>query len=304
MRPPVLLVVLAVACDPSASAPLGDATTSPVVGPPPDQQASETPQPTSPPTLRTAPALVDAPAPPTIDLWWPGDDVNPRLEDHALALFVEDEWNRALACPNARVTPAPLGAHRCRFDDTSTLEIGGKRLWIAASEHGHEHEGMQFRTLDAVLLAPYSDGVLPLYTFTVLDLDVEDCGSSLTMRRLQAIDLDGDGRGELCVESISEEGVGLFQVMDLEDEGKPWLPLRRARVRAAYRLDADRLTLARRPDLDHGCPPQGYRLPARFLSGGFEAFRGRVALQGEPPLGRCPTQGATTCLPERCARRR
>ncbi len=300
MRRLAILVLLAAACSSPAEAPPDEASSHTAARTSGQSRTDPTPPPLPPPPAPSA-ALLDVPAPPTIELLWPG--VSPRPEDHALALFVEDEWNNALACPRARAAPAPFGFHRCRFEGSSTLEVGGKRLWVAASEHGHEHEGMQFEKLDAVILAPFSDGVRPLYTFRALDLSIEDCGSSLSMRRLQAIDLDGDDRGELCVESVSEEGVGLFHVMDLEEAQQPWKPLHRKRDRVAFQLDPARLTLARRPDLDPACPPRGYHLPTRFKFG-YGAFRERFALQGDPLLGRCPPKGSTHCLPELCARAR
>ena len=257
-----------------------------------------------PPTPATVPAPFVELGADTVELIWPGDDYTRRPEDRALALFPEDEWNVALSCPEARLAPAPPGAHRCHFEGASTLEVGGKRVWVAASEDGNEHEGMQFRRLDAVILAPLSGGAQPLATFTAVDLNMQDCDTSLSMRRVQVIDLDGDGARELCVESVLEEGVGLFPVMELDDAGQLWQPLRRKRERVAFRLADDRLALVRRADLDQACPPRGYELPGRYPFAKAGAFRLRAAIQGDPPVGRCPKKGSSTCVPALCARGR
>lgn len=303
MRAAPILVLLAAACKSPATVPNLESTAGPPARIPPARPSSEGPPEPSPPAKPAeASTLLDVSAPSTIELFWPGEDENPRPQDYPFALFEEDEGNRALACPNARVTPPPAGGHRCRFEDTSTIEVAGTKLWIGASQQGYEHEGMYGLELDVVVLAPFSHGVRPLFTFTALDLDVVDCSASLSMRRLQTIDLNGDGARELCIESISEQGVGLFAVMDLEDAKQTWRPLRRTRVRAAFQFDPDRLKLARQPDLDGACPSRGYVLPARFDLDDNDAFRERATLQGDPPLGRCPTNGSTSCVSELCAK--
>jgi hypothetical protein len=87
-------------------------------------------------------------------------------------------------------------------------------------------------------------------------LEVTDGNSTLRQRRQRTADLDGDGRTELCIESIDELGVGLFDLMDLRDQGRRWVPTERTRTIVAMAYDGAKLH--RVPTLDGRCPRTGY----------------------------------------------
>jgi hypothetical protein len=244
--------------------------------------------------------LVDAPVPPRIELEWEGqpDAANPREEDHALALFQEDEWNRALPCPGegrAENQPPSPNRHRCAYRHAASMRISGTLLWLGAVRVQHEHDGMYGIQDEIVVLAPHTRGARVLHTLRQWGEEVVDCFTELLQRRQIVVDLDGDGGAELCVESVHERGVGLFYVMDLEQQKKPWVPIARERVIEAYRLDRSALRLTRVKELDARCPRTGYAPFVTTPSVG-DAISGRRAVQGDPPLAACPRGPVKACF--------
>lgn len=195
----------------------------------------------------------------------PGDATlrNTRPEDRARALFDEDRYNRALICPGSRALvqpPAGAGTIRCAYARVTTVEVGGGRLTAAVTVHGHEHDGMYSRAEEVVLLS--SDGRGPprvAHTLVQWWHSVTDAYTELRARRYAVADLDGTGGRELCVETVEEEGVGLFALMDLEARGRRWHPTRRTRGFAAFEHDPVAGRLVPRSGLDGACPRTGYR---------------------------------------------
>jgi hypothetical protein len=212
-----------------------------------------------------APAVADRLAAPraiTLDLPG-GPGVNPSRAEQRRSLFIRDRWNRALACPRARAARQPTtpDRHRCAWTPTAALRLGrGVVLWAGVSPYASEWDGMYSHHEDLVLLRP---GVTPklVCTLTQWRQSVTDCSTDLLVRRLALRDLDGDGVAELCLETITETGAGLFEVMDLGR--RRWVPTRRYRGITAWRLDRRRSRLVWKPELAAGCPRTGYALPVR-----------------------------------------
>lgn len=204
-----------------------------------------------------------SPPPPTppipFELEWDGppDAGNPQLGDHRFAVFREDEWTRVLPCPQwlASEQPAAPDRHRCAFPAASAIVVGGRTLWAAMARFGHEFDGM-YGTEEGVVLVDATVPTLPIATLSQWVLEVVDAETTLRQRRQRTADLDGDGRAELCIESIDEAGVGLFDLMDLREQHQIWAPTTRAREIVAFAYDGARLH--RVPTLDGRCPRSGY----------------------------------------------
>lgn len=257
--------------------------------PPPTQptgSASVLPGPAPP-----LPPLPDgANAPPEILFDWPD---SPK-ENRALALSEEDAFNIAHDCPESRVADARVpDGHRCRYPSTATLEIGGQTYWAAATQEASEHDGMYGVNQAIVLFAAQNKRLHAVTTFTQWAESVVDCRSTITMRRTHIVDLDRDGRTELCMETVEEEGVGLFYVLELQDKKQRWSPLARQRRIDAYR--AEPLHLTRAPELSARCPAQGYAILID-LAPNDDPLAWRRSLQGKPALGRCPTGPVRACF--------
>lgn len=212
----------------------------------------------------------------------PRRSANPSEADHALALYREDQWNRALACPEQRAAVQPDDPHRirCELSPVAVLATGPLPLTVALSTTHHEHDGMYGMDEDVVVLAhkPNAPEPIVVATVTQLSFDVVDSGTTFRMRRQRVVDLDRDGSDDLCIESVEETGPGLFAIMDLR--GRPFRP--RTRTRG---IDAWSVSLAgelvRRPALDGRCPPSGYR---PFVAPGkpsTDPVERRRAAQGE-----------------------
>ena len=253
--------------------------------------------------LLTACAVPRHPPPAPLLLEWPGrpGEANPRAEDHALALFPDDEWNRAVPCSRDldASQPADPERHRCRFEHVAALRLAGHDLWLAAASYGHEWDGMYGLEQEVVVLVPGADGPTVLATLTQWHEDVCDCRTVLDQRRQAAVDLDGDGESELCVESVHEAGVGLFEVMDMDDHHQVWRPIERTRWISAFRLAGGRLVPA--AELSSRCPRTGYS-PFVPVAPVPDAVAARRTVQGDPPLAPCPAEkdvadclGLATC---------
>jgi len=147
---------------------------------------------------------------------------------------------------------------------------------------------------EVVLALPDMPQPRPIHTLTQWNQDVVDCATSLTMRRQRSLDLDGDGCDELCVETVEEAGVGLFEVMDLDERGEPWRPVSRARRITAWRWDGDRL--ARAAALDGDCPRVGYGFFVPRNDYG-DALTARARVQGDDvELAPCPDLPPGSCF--------
>lgn len=240
------------------------------------------------------------PAPNLIELDLPGgpDVVNPSEEEHALALIQEDEWNRALPCPRegrADKQTAGEDIHRCAYRHTNTIVLSKITLWLGAVRTSHEHDGMYGLDDEIAIMIPHKEGIRVIHTLTQWSEDVSDCASTLSYRRHRVMDLNGDGAQELCIESVSEQGVGLFYVMDLEEAKQLWKPLGRARRIEAYRLNHFRFKIERAADLDKACPRQGYSL---FVNTPLypDALAYRRNIQGDSPKASCPKGPVQACF--------
>lgn len=239
-------------------------------------------------------SAVDASPPAVLELDWfdPPGSANPRPEDHALALFAEDEWNRALPCPEslAEIQPVDPTQHRCALRPTTALRVGGVTFWAGVATFDHEWDGMYGHDEELVIGIPGPAGLRVAHTLVQWSEEVVDCFTEVRMRRRALADLDGDGSDELCIESVLERGAGLFVVMDLGERGRSWTPTERTRAITAWRASANRLELQRAADLDGRCPREGYALfvETRPL---VDAVDARRRIQGDPPTASCPTWG-------------
>ncbi len=219
---------------------------------------------------------------------------NPAPDEHDLAIYPQDEWNRALVCPRDQTIDGetPL----CTYKRTGTLAVGDAKVWTGATRTSHEWDGMYGYDSEVVLVVPLVSGPRVLGTLTQWDQTVVDCYTSLRFRRYRTRDLDKDGLPELCIESVLEEGEGLFHVMDLEDHGKRWRPITRARTIHAWRLDDARMRLHRAPTLDRRCPKNGYRFFTPFETWD-DAVGHRAKVQGRGGrLARCPKGPSDSCF--------
>lgn len=203
----------------------------------------------------------------TLTLDWDGEQepdprshANPSAADHALALYREDEWNRALVCPEQRAATQPADRHRirCDFAPVASLPTGPVPLTVALAQTAHEFDGMYGNDEDVVVLArnPMATESVVVATITQLSIDVVDCRTTFRMRRQRVADLDGDGANDLCIESVEETGPGLFTVMNLH--GRPFHPATRTRGIDAWSVDPAG-GLVRRAALDDLCPRRGYQ---------------------------------------------
>lgn len=240
------------------------------------------------------------PAPNLIELDLPGgaDTVNPSEEEHKLALIEEDEWNRALACPReSRAEKQPPGEdiHRCAYRWTNTIVLSNISIWLGAARFSHEHDGMYGYDDEIAIMVPHKAGIRVIHTLTQWSQDVVDCYSSLSYRRYRAMDLNGDGAQELCIESVNERGVGLFYVMDMEEAKQKWRPVERTRRIEAFRMNPMRFKIERAKELDKACPRQGYSL---FVNTPLypDALAYRRDLQGDSPKAPCPTGPVKACF--------
>ncbi len=186
--------------------------------------------------------------------------------------------------------------HLCTYKRTGTVEIGDVKVWAGATRTSHEWDGMYGYESEVALVLPTISGPRVLGTLTQWDQTVVDCYTSVHLRRQVSRDLDRDGRPELCVESVVEEGEGLFHVMDLGDDGRKWRPITRTRTRHAWHLSKDLLRLERIPALDRRCPKKGYS----FFTV-FEAWDDpvgyRAGIQGKGGrLAPCPKGPSDTCF--------
>ena len=229
------------------------------------------------------PTPTPTPAPAVLELEWAGppDVSNPGDGERALALFADDEWNRALPCPQslAERQPAAADRHRCVLR-AAALGVGGATLWAGLARFGHEFDGM-YGSEEAIVLVDARAPGRPIATLIQWGLEVNDGAATLLQRRFRTADLDDDGRPELCVESITELGGGLFEVMDLTESGAPWRPVTRQRHLAAFTYDAASARLRRVGALDRRCPDRGY---APFVAPTVEPV-------GDPISGRRHIQG-------------
>lgn len=211
----------------------------------------------------------------------PRGTANPTEADHALALYRVDEWNRALVCPEQRAATQPTDHHRirCEYPRVATLATEPVALTVALSITRHEHDGMYGSTEDIVVLSqnPMTAAQMVIATITQLDIDVVDTVTHFRMRRQRVLDLDHDGQNDLCIESVEEEGPGLFEVMDLH--GRPFRPTRRTRGIDAWSVDTTG-ALHRRESLDESCPSRGYAPFVAPATVGDDPVERRRTVQG------------------------
>ncbi len=190
----------------------------------------------------------------------PRGHANPTEADHALALYREDEWNRALVCPEQRAATQPADRHRirCDFAPVGVLATGPVALTVALASTHHEFDGMYGTDEDVVVLArnPMATEATVVATLSQLSIDVVDCLTTFRMRRQRVLDLDGDHDADLCIVSVEETGPGLFSVMSLR--GRAFRPARRSRGIDAWSVSPAG-ELVRRAALDGSCPRRGYR---------------------------------------------
>jgi len=257
-------------------------------------------------TLRAVPALATGPppVPAVLELDLPEGPAaaRPSPSQRRRALLASDRWNRALACPRARAARQPdaAGLHRCAWTPTAALRLAPHLvLQAGVSPYDTEWDGMYSHHEDLVLLQPAGAGATRVVcTVTQWRQSVTDCATELLMRRLALRDLDGDGVKELCLETVLEQGAGLFEVMALETHRGRWVPTRRHRRITAFRFDPRRGRLIWIPRLAAGCPRAGYALPVKTKPlGDAVAMRRRIqgAGRGGRPTPRRPAQLGYSC---------
>ena len=207
------------------------------------------------------PVLVsEGPPPADFMLTWSSQAEAPKEGDPGL-LFSEDAWNDALTCPESAVEVQPASHMRCRYGSTAALKVGAGLLWVGVTMADHEFDGMYGHNESLVLIvAPTPTRPARLaHTLYQWNHSVVDNRTSVLVRRQRVIDLDRDGVTELCIESVEETGVGLFEVMDLGDRHQRWRPLEKKRALSAWRFDVRAGALRAEPSLAARCPRGGYR---------------------------------------------
>ncbi len=189
----------------------------------------------------------------------------------------------ALRCGD-RSADNPPGA--CALPSGGPLRVGGFTFCTARHTTGHEWDGMYSHDETVLIARPSPRGLQVVHAIPQWKEDVPDCFTELLHQRYAIRDLDGDGRTELCVESIHEVGDGLFDVMDAER----WRPKRRERRLRAYRVHPTRGRLLRAEALDARCP----------RSKGYEPFAPHETV-GDSVAWRANVQGGKLC-PASCPR--
>ncbi|MCB9662401.1 MAG: hypothetical protein H6726_32480 [Sandaracinaceae bacterium] len=220
----------------------------------------------TPSTVAVTPSAARAHVPERYALEWP-----PMSAYEDSLVFVPEglsaEHGNGALCHTNDVQDAetlPDGSARCVLPVTSQLIVGGEVLLLGLVTRGFEHDGMygRYRGVVAGVDAGQTDDgrccrVRPVALFTQWDHEVYDAGTQVVVQGHVVLDLDGDGRTELCVEERQERGPGLFELMDLEERGERWTPTTEHRARFAYTFDGERLRLL--DALSPRCPVAGYQ---------------------------------------------
>lgn len=166
-------------------------------------------------------------------------------------LFPQDEDGQRLPCPK------PNHGY-CTYGSTTPLPLGGETFWLGSAVSSWEHDGMFGHELHALVVSASPSIQRPFRTLVLQVLKVHDSNTVLRFRRMHHADINDDGALELCIESVTETGPGLFEVMDMEEAKTRWIPYQRTRRRAAFQRDATSARIVRAPTLDKHCPPKGY----------------------------------------------
>lgn len=196
----------------------------------------------------------------------------PRMETYAESLAyvpegLSDTHGDSNICKYNQVTERVKnadGSERCVLQEASATLVGGQPIFFGLLASAFEHDGMYgqyYGVIAGIDAGPTEDGsccrITPVALFTQWDHAVYDAGTEVTVQGYIVADFDGDQITEMCIEERREAGVGLFELMDLEDQGKKWHPTQQELKRHAYVLDQKRFILA--PHLTPLCPDTGYQ---------------------------------------------
>ncbi|MFO0547776.1 MAG: hypothetical protein U0271_05270 [Polyangiaceae bacterium] len=212
-------------------------------------------------------------------------DMTARPE--GLALFPDD----AIECDRASTRQAS-----CTATSSSGIRVGDDVLLALRFEDRWEHEGM-FGVRASVALAYAVADEPPEVVAELADwrIDCFDCGTTIAMRRLYVA---RDATGPLvCIESVEESGVGLFDVLDLEQLQQPWVPLARSRSFRAFHWNVSQRKLVEASAAP--CPKVGYG-PFAPLGATDPLLDVRAKIQGDAQTQPCPAQLFGGCMVEAC----
>ncbi len=193
------------------------------------------------------------------------------------------------------------------FDCISTAMAGvelksattSSRLVALRFDDYYEHDGMygiEERIALAVPVSPSDSSTLAIVaTLVQWETDVVDCGTTIRMNRFASATIDD--QPVVCIESVVEEGVGLFDIMDLHTQRKPWLPLARSRMVRAFAWNADKRTFSESSSTK--CPKRdyGFFVP---IADQDEALAPRANVQGESTTIPCPPYLFGGCMVSMC----
>lgn len=184
----------------------------------------------------------------------------------------------------------------CKPEGTTRMSVGSAGFVLLRTVDGWEHDGMH-GTQETVSFVSMEPSPKIVHTLTQFETDVFDCGTTVKMRRWALVK---EQPSELfCMESVEENGAGLFDVMDLEEAGKPWHPLQRKRSFRAFRWDAATRSFVEDQGAVSRCPKKGYAtfVAAAERSGLLER---RLAEQGESKTIPCPRELFGGCMVPFC----
>ncbi len=171
-----------------------------------------------------------------------------------LPLFADEEVAPLSGCPTSR------NGH-CVWRSTESLQLGHGKFWLASTRSTWEHEGMYGHELVVALLPDTPRRSRSIAVLVAQRLDVTDCFTKLSFRRIRPTDVDGDGLLETCVETVVETGQGLFELEDMDRAGGRWVPYARTRTLTVLRSAGG--SVRARPAKVRECPVTGYRAMVR-----------------------------------------
>jgi hypothetical protein len=168
---------------------------------------------------------------------------------YAGLLFEDDDLPAVFGCPESAAADQPgAGTTRCVFPSaeitlrTPRAEVRFTAVLVVsdrlAEENDYWHETVVLIGRDPAGLA------VAVHSYRQGDDVYWDSGHHLLARRVRAVDLDGDGSDELCIETL-RASVGQDHVAS------------KTREVSAFALRAR--TLVSAPRLSRQCPAEGYR---------------------------------------------
>ena len=209
---------------------------------------------------------------------------------HGVAFDLRD----ALTCDPDRDSFESI-RHECKVASGDGLLLSGVALWpVVTWWHRVSGHADTFEETEVVmLLAQVGATLQPVHGVIQWQQNTSECSTTVLRQHYRTADITGDGKLELCVETVREVGT-------VADHGtmsqRPWHPKRRRRTLRAYRhTPSAAAVLSRAPALDSQCPSGGYKTfapPTKRLP----ATRGRGLTPGGPLCSKpCPGAWEDRC---------